>query len=232
METKIIKQDQRYKADHGWLQSYHLFSFAEYYDPNNIEFGNLRVFNDDYIAPHSGFPMHPHRNMEIITIVLQGAVSHGDTMGNVSKTQAGEVQRMSAGTGLMHSEENKEDEELHLYQIWIEPIQKGIAPSYEQKDFSNIENNKLVPLASNTGENGSLKIQSDASIFRSFLNHNQSLIHENKTGRGTFIYITSGEVSINKTTLQTEDQIRIQEKGKLKIEANTDSQFILIDVKL
>jgi quercetin 2,3-dioxygenase len=132
----VIQKEDRYEAKHGWLKSYHLFSFADYYDPRNINFGKLRVFNDDYISSENGFGAHSHRDMEIVTIMLSGELTHTDTMGNKKKIREGEVQYMSAGSGVVHSEINESKKETHLYQLWFEPKVRGLTPSYDQKNFS------------------------------------------------------------------------------------------------
>gem|GEM_PF-1449144 len=148
MNIHIIPAHDRYTARHSWLESKHLFSFADYYDPDNVHFGTLRVFNDDVIDGHQGFDMHPHKNMEIITLVLSGEISHADTHGGLATVGPGGVQVMSAGSGLMHSEKNQGEEAVHLYQIWIGPREEGIEPRHDERDFSQMEHNKLVPLAS------------------------------------------------------------------------------------
>src|SRR6476620_2860675 len=168
--VELIKSSERHLSSMGWLKSYFLFSFADYYDPNNIQFGPLRVFNDDYIAAKSGFPMHPHSDMEIVTIVLKGAITHKDSIGNEKVITAGEVQRMTAGTGLTHSEQNSGDEELHLYYLWFFPNRKGLQPSYEQKKLDFLDSsNELIPLV--TGQ----KVLDDVV----YMNNNSTVYYAN-----------------------------------------------------
>ncbi len=166
----IIRADDRHFSDFGWLKTYWLFSFSNYYDPNNIQFGAIRVFNDDVVEPGTGFPTHPHQEMEIITIVLKGEMTHQDSMGNKTVITAGDVQRMSAGTGLTHSEFNLATEPVHFYQIWIYPDQKGLQPSYDQKRFSpNDWNNRLLPVASGLNVPGTVTFHTNATIYRCHL---------------------------------------------------------------
>src|SRR5688572_12925183 len=165
----VRKSDERGHADHGWLNTYHTFSFASYRDPQHVHFRALRVMNEDYVAPGQGFGTHPHRDMEIVTYVLEGALEHRDSMGNGEVLRPGEFQRMSAGTGITHSEFNPSaTEPVHLYQIWLFPASKGLTPSYEQRAFADSEmTGRLKLVASATGENGSLTIHQDAKIFLS-----------------------------------------------------------------
>lgn len=163
----IIKADQRHFSDFGWLQTYWLFSFSDYYDPHNIQFGALRVFNDDVVAPETGFPTHPHEEMEIVTLVLEGEMTHQDSMGNKTVIKAGDVQRMSAGTGLTHSEFNLTDKPVHFHQIWIYPDTKGLAPSYDQESFdAEAWANRLLAVASGQGIDGAVTFHTDATIYR------------------------------------------------------------------
>jgi redox-sensitive bicupin YhaK (pirin superfamily) len=229
--NKIIRSDQRAFNDIGWLQTYWLFSFAEYYDPENVRHGKLRVFNDDYIKPKTGFPMHPHEEMEIITIVLEGEISHEDTMGNKGVVEAGDVQRMSAGTGLMHSEHNMSDEDLKLYQIWIYPDEKGLEPSYEQKKFEPEEfKDRLLPVASGQMKDNPVTIHTDATIYRSKLSEGKRLEFNTKEDRRLFVYVTSGSLKINDDHLEARDQLRTDSLTKLVFVAEKDTDFILIDV--
>ncbi|MFC2106787.1 pirin family protein [Bacteroidota bacterium] len=230
-EFKIIPAKERFYADHNWLKTYWLFSFADYYDPTNIRHGKLRVFNDDIISSHSGFDTHPHREMEIITIVLKGAISHKDSMGNESKIHAGEVQRMSAGTGLTHSEYNNEDEELQLYQIWIFPDKKGLEPSYDQKKFdSSIWKNKIVPIASGQGLKDVVSFHTDASIYRCDLEEGKAVEFDTNIDRNLLLYLSKGKLRINGESLDEKDQLRTRGLTKLNIESIEDAEFILIDV--
>jgi len=232
MINKIAAEDRHF-ADHGWLKTHWLFSFAEYFDPNNIHFGNLRVFNDDYVAPHSGFDTHPHSEMEIVTLVYRGALTHQDTMGNEIVINPGEAQRMSAGTGVRHSEYNHGDEPVELYQIWWFPDDKGLTPSYDQKKFSReILHNDLTPLVSNKDLPGVVSIHSDTTLYRGrFDRGNQTEVSPGNE-RGIFIYVTAGEISVNEISLEKNDQARIIQEESLVIRANQDVDFILIDVPI
>lgn len=227
---KIIRSADRYEANHGWLKSYHLFSFAEYFDPLNTQFGNLRVFNDDFIDAHSGFPLHPHREMEIVTILLSGAVSHGDSIGNVTKVKEGEVQRMSAGTGVFHSEENNEDELLHLYQIWMYPKKSKCVPSYEQKKF--VPQKNTLQLLVSDKQKGGIDIGADAEIFQGDFDEDAEVSFEIQAGRGLFLYIQEGEIEHETDVLYTNDQLRLTETGKHVFRIKKDTKFVFIDVKL
>jgi redox-sensitive bicupin YhaK (pirin superfamily) len=226
-----ISQELRRGADHGWLKTHYLFSFADYWDPRNMGFGTLRVFNDDYIAGNSGFPPHQHANMEIVTIVLDGEINHEDSMGNKTTIRAGEVQRMSAGTGVTHAEENKGNNQLHLYQIWIFPKEQNITPSYEQKDFTNASRqNVLLPLVSNKDSNA-LSINTDVTIYDSHLEKGKSIELPTTPDRGIFIYARTGSLRINnEKTISALDQARITGEAAISIQAIDDSEFILIDV--
>lgn len=231
MKSKqVIRSAHRYEANHGWLKSYHLFSFAEYFNPFNTQFGNLRVFNDDFIGAHSGFPLHPHREMEIVTILLSGAVSHGDSMGNVTKVEAGEVQRMSAGTGVFHSEENNEDELLHLYQIWIHPKEAKRVPSYEQKKFVPVKN--TLQLLVSDKQKGGIDIGADVEIFQGDFDEDAEIIFEIQEGRGSFLYIQEGEMEHETDVLYANDQLRLKEMGKHIFRIQKNTKFVVIDVKL
>ena len=228
---KIVRAGQRHFSDFGWLKTYWLFSFAEYYDPDNIQFGALRVFNDDVVEPGTGFPTHPHREMEIVTIVLEGEITHRDSMGNTSTIRAGDVQRMSAGTGLTHSEFNLAESPVHFYQIWIFPDQKGLEPSYDQKTF-NIDawRNRLLPVASGQGTPNVVTFNTDATIYRSHLESGQSVSFPMQDTRRVFIYVTDGDLQVNTERMRTADQARIDLETKLELIANKATDLILIDV--
>ncbi len=231
MSLKIIPADERHFSDMGWLQTYWLFSFSNYYDPANMGHGMLRVFNDDVVKPGTGFSTHPHDEMEIITIVLKGEITHKDSMGNGGMIRAGEVQRMSAGTGLTHSEYNQADQDLHFYQIWIMPDQSGLAPSYEQKKFDSAEfKNVLFPLASGQERAGAVSFHTDATIYRSQLEAGQHLAYPTTLNRSLFVYLTSGNLRVNGEKLGERDQARLDTIDRLEFEAETDADFILIDV--
>ena len=227
-----IPAAKRYKADHGWLSSFHLFSFAEYYDPENTNFGVLRVFNDDQIDDESGFGAHGHRNMEIVTLMLTGELTHQDNMGNSATMKGGEVQYMSAGTGVIHSEMNNSKERTHLYQIWIVSKERELEPMYDQKDFSHMESNVLVPVASGKDKEGAIPIRADATIYRANLHKDHTIAVPVEQGRGVFIYVTKGKIEINGDSFKEGDQARITNENRLSIIAIGDSQFVLIDVIL
>lgn len=225
----IVSAQSRYGVDYGWLKSYHLFSFGEYFSANNIHWGALRVFNDDTIAPHRGFDTHSHAEMEIVTIILTGAVTHKDSMGNEKKLKAGMVQRMSAGTGVSHSEYNNEDEELQLYQIWIPPNEKGLTPSYEERDFSTeLNENSLNCLVSHK-DKSALFIHQDAEIFYGKIQKGKSLEYKTSEERSIFIYIKSGVLDVEGDILNEGDQARLMEVPKIGFTGVEESEFILID---
>jgi redox-sensitive bicupin YhaK (pirin superfamily) len=226
----IIPANKRHFTDMGWLQTYWLFSFSNYYDPANMGHGKLRVFNDDVVKPGTGFPTHPHEEMEIVTIVLQGEISHKDSMGNGGVIRAGEVQRMSAGTGLTHSEYNEADEDLHFYQIWILPDEAHLVPSYEQKEFSEANfRNVLFPLASGQGKDGAVSFHTDATIYRSQLEAGRQLAHNTSPDRKLFVYLTSGTLQVNGEPLSARDQARLEGVERLALAADQDADFILVD---
>jgi len=227
----MIRADQRHFSDFGWLKTYWLFSFSDYFDPHNIQFGALRVFNDDVVEPGKGFPTHPHEEMEIITVVLDGEMTHQDSMGNKAAIKTGDVQRMSAGTGLTHSEFNLADEPVHFYQIWVFPDEKGLKPSYDQKHFEpELWKNKLLPVASGQNKPGTVSFHSDATIYRSSLDAGNELSCDGTAGRRIFIYLTSGKLNVDGSILEPGDQARIDKESSVNIRAQIDSEFVLIDV--
>ena len=228
---KIIEADKRHFSDFGWLKTYWLFSFSSYYDPDNIQFGALRVFNDDVVEPGTGFPTHPHEEMEIITVVLDGEMTHEDSMGNKSVIQKGDVQRMSAGTGLTHSEFNLAKEPVHFYQIWILPDQKGLSPSYDQKRFDAVSwKDALFPVASGQGLPDTVTFHTNATIYLADLDSGQKIPFETGESRRIFVYITAGELKINGQDVRNKDQARIDLETNIQIKAVKDSSLILIDV--
>lgn len=229
---KLINASDRHFTSVGWLQSYFLFSFADYYDQNNMHFGPLRVFNDDRISANSGFPKHPHSEMEIITILLKGEISHEDTLGNKTTISAGEVQRMTAGTGMAHSEKNDTDKEVHLYQLWFLPNKKGLPPSYEQKriDFLD-EKNELIPLVSGQKVlEDVVYMNSNSTIYYGNLKADKEIDFQTFDIRKTLIYIMEGEIFVNGVQALTGDQLRMDKVDLISIKAPINSQFILIDV--
>lgn len=190
------------------------------------------MFNDDTIAPVSGFGAHSHRDMEIITIVLRGELTHKDSMGNIGTIKAGEVQYMSAGTGVTHAEMNEGDVPVHLYQIWIEPKERALTPTYAQKDFSNTFKNSLVPVASDVFEGEALTIQASATIYTSNLEKGETITYVLGRHRGAFIYLTKGMLTVNDVVCMKEDQLRIDDIEILTITAEEDASFVMIDVDL
>ena len=228
---KVIKRNERHLSDFGWLKTYWLFSFSNYFDPDNIQFGALRVFNDDVVAPGTGFPTHPHDEMEIITIVLDGEMTHADSMGNRTVISTGDVQRMSAGTGLTHSEYNLAEKPVHFYQIWILPDTPKLEPSYDQLNFHPDEwHNKLLPVASGQAIPGTVSFHTDATIYRSALDAGKGLEFKQTAGRRVFIYLTHGQLDVNSTRLDSADQARVDIDEPLVIKAIQPSDFVLIDV--
>lgn len=229
---KIRKSEERGFFNHGWLRSFHTFSFANYYDKNHINFGNLRVINEDFIAPNMGFGKHPHNNMEIITYVISGALSHKDSMGNASTILPGEVQIMSAGTGVFHSEFNNEDQqETHLLQIWILPELKEIQPRYDQKSFiSYFEKNDFVLVVSKSGRENSIQINQDAEIFVGKFKTNKKFNFNIKPNRKIWIQLISGEISLNNNILKNGDAAAIIDETNVEIIANKDCEFLLFDL--
>jgi redox-sensitive bicupin YhaK (pirin superfamily) len=228
---QVIKAKDRHFSDFGWLQTYWLFSFSDYYDPRNIQFGALRVFNDDVVEPGEGFPTHPHEEMEIITIVLDGEMTHADSMGNKAVIRAGDVQRMSAGTGLTHSEFNLAKKPVHFYQIWIFPDISGLKPSYDQKSFTPADwHNRLLPVASGQKIPGAVTFFTDATIYRCDLDKGKEVVQQKTSGRRLFLYQTKGSLSVNGQALTDKEQARIDIEEPLVLKASENAEFILIDV--
>lgn len=225
-----IEAKRRYRQRYEWLDTYYLFSFANYFDPSNLEFGTLRVFNDDRINAYSGFDEHSHDNMEIVTIMLDGRLTHRDSLGNVETIKAGEIQRMSAGTGVVHAEKNLDDEPVHLYQLWFYPEREGLVPNYAQADFSYIEPNKFVPIVSSQSMEGALSMSADATIYRADLEVAKSLSYTLPSGRGVFIYVEAGELMINDQLFQVGDQARIVSEPNLTFKTERGAKFVCIDV--
>jgi redox-sensitive bicupin YhaK (pirin superfamily) len=222
---------ERGHANHGWLDSNFTFSFADYYDPDHMGFRALRVINEDYVAPAMGFGKHPHRDMEILTYVLEGAVKHEDTTGASETLVPGELQHMSAGTGVRHSEMNPSDSEtLHLLQIWLIPNQMGIPPKYEQKKFSIQEQpGKLHLLASTDGRDGSFKIYSDAELLAAKLEAGNTVTHQFKYGNG-WLQVARGSVEVQGGTLKAGDGLQISNESTLTIASNAGAEFLLFDL--
>jgi quercetin 2,3-dioxygenase len=219
-------------ANHGWLDTYHTFSFAGYRDPRHMGFRSLRVMNEDVVAPGQGFGEHPHNDMEIVTYVLEGALEHQDSMGNGEVLRAGEFQRMSAGTGITHSEFNpSRDEPVHLYQIWLIPNRKGIEPSYEQKRFAEEDRrNRLQLVASRDAAEGSLLIHQDAQIYLSTLDDGQQVTHSLGDGRHTWLQVLRGAVSLNGHDLKAGDGAAVSDERLVVMQANGKAEVILFDL--
>jgi len=227
----IIRAQDRHFTDFGWLKTFWLFSFASYYDPHNIQFGALRVFNDDVVAPGTGFPTHPHEEMEIITIVLDGEMTHQDSMGNKAVIRAGDVQRMSAGTGLTHSEFNLAEQPVHFYQIWVLPDTPRLEPSYDQRSFTPDQwRNRLLPVASGKAIENVVSFHTDATIYRGQLDAGNRLNFENTAGRRVFVYLTEGELTVDGLVLNKADQARVDTEKPICLVAGADAEFILVDV--
>ncbi len=228
---EVIKATKRHFTDFGWLQTYWLFSFSDYFDPHNIQFGALRVFNDDVVQPGRGFPTHPHEEMEIVTIVLDGVMTHEDSMGNKAVIRPGDVQRMSAGTGLTHSEFNLADGPVHFYQIWIFPDERGLEPTYDQRTYTPAAwKNTLLPVASGQDFEGVVTFHTDATIYRCDLDAGKRVTFGRTAGRRIFVYLTDGQLTLNGQTVEKNDQGRIDIDEPLEIGATRDAAFILIDV--
>jgi quercetin 2,3-dioxygenase len=229
---QIRRADERGFADHGWLKARHTFSFAGYHDPDFMGFRSLRVMNEDRIDPGMGFGTHPHRDMEIVTYVLEGALEHKDSMGNGEVLRPGEFQRMSAGTGITHSEFNPSSTEpTHLYQIWLLPERKGIKPSYEQKRFDDGGmTNKLRLVASPDSRLGSLTISQDANIFLAKFNDDVTVQHELTPGRHAWLQVLRGAVVANDVMLETGDGFVVSEESSVIIQAKNDAEIMLFDL--
>lgn len=228
----IIRSDSRGSADHGWLQARHTFSFADYYDPERMHFGNLRVINEDRIAPGQGFGTHPHKDMEIITYIIDGAIAHKDSMGNGTVILAGEVQRMTAGTGILHSEFNHSSEnELHLLQIWILPESRNLEPGYEQMEYTREDKlNRLRLIGSRDGREGSLTIHQDVDLFASVLEPGTELRQALKSERRAYIQVVQGDVSVNGQMLAAGDGAKIENESGIAISAVTEAELLLFDM--
>lgn len=228
----IRRSDERGGGDYGWLKTQHTFSFDQYYDPEWMNFRSLRVINEDWVAPGAGFPMHPHRDMEIITYVLEGALKHEDSMGNGSIIRPGDGQRMSAGTGVRHSEANpSKTGPVHLLQIWIMPDRPGHEPGYEQKEFSAAEKqNKLRLVASPDGSDGSVTIHQDAKLYVSLLSSGKELKHPLASGRSAWLQVARGAVELNGQKLNQGDGAGVRNEPELAIKASADSEVLLFDL--
>jgi len=228
----IIESADRYHVDHGWLNTRLHFSFADYHDPANMHWSVLRVFNDDIVQPMEGFPMHPHRDMEIVTYVISGQLEHQDQLGNRGLVHPGEVQVMSAGKGIVHSEYNpSKDTPVHLLQLWLFPEHKNNPPRWEQRQFPVAERTgKLLPVVSSGATPNTLKIDQDATVFVSRLKIGQTTTHQSKPKRHAYLFIIDGRVTLNGSPLAPGDQARIAAETKLDLAATADAELILLDL--
>ncbi|MEZ4816213.1 MAG: pirin family protein [Bdellovibrionota bacterium] len=228
----LRKTNDRGGAEHGWLKSKHTFSFADYHAPDFMGFGPLRVINEDWIQGGEGFGMHPHKDMEIITYVVKGALEHKDSMGNQAVILPGEVQKMSAGKGVLHSEYSpRKGEDTHLLQIWIHPNKKGLTPSYQQKSFEEqLNTEKLVLVVSPDAELGSLSISQDAKLYVSRLKADDSLDYQLGQGRVAWLQMVKGELKVNSLELSVGDGLAVRDEELLSVVAQKDSEFLLFDL--
>ena len=227
----IRKSNERGHASHGWLDSYHNFSFADYYDPQWMGYRSLRVINDDLVMPGMGFGKHPHRDMEIISYVLSGAIEHKDSMGNGRVIRAGEFQYMAAGTGVQHSEFNpSKTDPLRLLQIWIMPDEKGVTPRYAERNFAAAPTGKLHLITSKTGRDGSMEIHQDADLLLAKLESGQTVKHSLAPNRHAWVHVAEGEVSINGTKLTGGDAVGVSQESVLEIAATKPSQVLVFDL--
>lgn len=229
---KIRKSNERGHANYGWLDTNHTFSFSTYYDPANMGFRTLRVINEDRVTAGQGFGTHGHKDMEIISYVVEGALAHKDSTGGEEVLRPHEVQRMTAGTGIRHSEFNpSEDDNLHFFQIWILPEKEGLEPGYEQKLFTPDEKTgKLRLVASKGGDDGSVHINQDVRIFSTILNPGDAVSHKLAEGRHAWLQMIEGKIEINGQTLETSDGAAISEESLLEIKAESRSEFLLFDL--
>ena len=232
----IRKSQDRGFANHGWLKSFHSFSFAGYYDPKHMGWGNLRVINEDRIAAGTGFGAHPHKDMEIVSYVMDGALSHEDSMGNVQTIQPGEVQRMTAGTGVVHSEHNHaEGKATHFLQIWLQPSRTGLEPGYEQKRFTDAEKTNVLRLVADPhGAQGSVHLNADARIYASLLRpaagQTVQLTHETAAGRKCYVFVIHGEVVVAGKKLTSGDALLAENEHGLKFESDQTAELLVFDL--
>ena len=228
----LRRSDERGFADHGWLQSFHSFSFSEYHDPAHMGFGPLRVINDDVVAPGRGFGMHGHRDMEIVTYVLQGKLSHKDSLGNGADILPGDVQRMSAGKGIMHSEFNQGlRESVHLLQIWIEPSAKGLSPGYEQKNFSEADKRgRLRLVASPDGREGSVTIHSDATLSVGLFDGEERAEMALDPARKAYVHVARGAIVANGQALKAGDALKLEGESALTLQGGEQAEVLVFDL--
>ena len=229
---QVFRSEQRGGANHGWLLAKHSFSFANWYDPSRMGFGVLRVINEDRVAPHTGFGTHGHRDMEIISYVLQGNLAHKDSMGNVKGIPPGDVQRMSAGSGVMHSEFNHAPEQVtHFLQIWIEPNVRGIAPSYEQKSFADTEKRgRLRLVAAPDAAEGAVTIHADARVYAGLFDADESARLAMAAGRKAYVHLVRGSLSVNGQALSGGDAAKLEGEAEVRLEAGRDAEVLVFDL--
>jgi redox-sensitive bicupin YhaK (pirin superfamily) len=228
---EIRKSNERGHANHGWLDSHHTFSFADYYDPKHTHFHSLRVINEDHVAPKMGFGMHPHRDMEIISYVVEGELRHRDSMGNTAVMRAGDVQRISAGAGITHSEVNDSDSKpVHFLQIWIMPDLKNAKPAYAEKSFALAAPGQLHLIASKAGRNGSIPINQDVDLYVAKLQAGDGLLHSFVAKRQGWLQVIEGELNANGERLTAGDAAAISDVDSLKISAGKSAHFLLFDL--
>jgi hypothetical protein len=228
----VRKSEARGHANHGWLDSYHTFSFASYYDPNYMNFRSLRVINEDVVSPGKGFGTHGHSDMEIITYVLEGALEHKDSLGTGAVIKPGEVQRMTAGTGIQHSEFNhSQTDPVHLLQIWLLPDTKGLSPSYEQRDFPLAERRgKLRLVATRDARDGAVKVHQDVDLYAAVLDKHSRVSHALGPNRHAWVQVARGSVLLNGLTLENGDAAAVSDEAEVVIEAAEDAEFLLFDL--
>ena len=229
---ELIPSQTRGEANHGWLKAKHTFSFADYHNPERVRFGPLRVINEDRIAPGQGFGTHPHKDMEIVTYPITGAIEHKDSMGNGTVITAGEVQRMTAGTGVQHSEFNhSHDDELHLLQIWLFPEQKNLEPGYEQKMFSREEKlNQLRLIASRDGRDGSVTVHQHVDLYASILEAGAEVELPIADSNKVFVQVVRGDISVNGQKATAGDGIQITDQDQLTIAGHSEAEFLLFNM--
>ncbi len=228
---EIRKSDERGHAKHGWLDSRHTFSFADYYDPKHAGFHSLRVINEDRVAPEMGFSTHPHRDMEIITYVISGALRHRDSMGNTAVMRSGDVQRISAGTGIEHSEVNDSTSEpVHFLQIWIIPDHKSAKPAYAEKSFANVKSGALHLITSKSGRAGSIPINQDADLYFARLEKGQAVEHAIRAKRHTWVQVIRGELDVNGNRVYGGDALATSGEESLSVKALDAAEFLLFDL--
>jgi redox-sensitive bicupin YhaK (pirin superfamily) len=228
----IRRSEDRGRTQLDWLDSRHTFSFGDYYDPDHMGFGALRVINDDRVKPAAGFGTHPHRDMEIVTYVLEGELEHKDSLGNGSRIPAGEVQRMTAGTGILHSEFNPSPAEaVHLLQIWLLPERRGLTPSYEQRHFSAEEKSgRLRLVASRNGRDKSVRVQQDVDLYASVLQPGTRVNHRLQPGRRAWVQVAGGGIRLGNQTLQAGDGAAVVDEKSLEITADKPSEILVFDL--